>query len=552
MCSSGECTVSCGGGLEDCDGVCRDLDTDRYNCGDCGIECDEGEVCFWGECEVTCGGGLEDCDGLCRDLDTDRYNCGDCGIECDEGEVCLEGFCDVACGGATPELCDGLCVDTDADRNHCGDCGIECDEGEVCSGGVCGLSCGGATPTRCGDRCVDTDANRNFCGNCATVCDGGEVCSEGECGLSCGGATPTRCGDRCVDLSTDRSYCGDCGMACAAGEVCSEGECGLSCGGATPTRCGSSCVDTATNRAHCSECDAACDSGEVCIDSTCTLSCGGELVSCGGVCTNTDLDPANCGACGDACDLPDAVEFCLGGECGVASCEEGLGDCNDVDADGCEHDVTADPDNCGACDNECAEGAECEDGECSACVLEAPTVTPVQNHLAVPAVSNVVALYGCPIDDATVSRETFLIHGSLSGPHEGAFDLTSPREIVFNPTEYFSPGEQVTAWTSTGLTTPSGTAVEPFCWHFFVAVSDSDAVFTEVWSSVGVENNSEKVALGDLDGDDDLDAFIANVTQPNRVWLNDGAGAFSDSGQSLGSNYSRAVSLGCYRAPQLT
>ena len=52
------------------------------------------------------------------------------------------------------------------------------------------------------------------------------------------------------------------------------------------------------------------------------------------------------------------------------------------------------------------------------------------------------------------------------------------------------------------------------------------------------------VALGDVDGDGDLDAFVANSNQANRVWLNDGSGTFTDSGQSLGDSSSWAVALG--------
>jgi hypothetical protein len=55
------------------------------------------------------------------------------------------------------------------------------------------------------------------------------------------------------------------------------------------------------------------------------------------------------------------------------------------------------------------------------------------------------------------------------------------------------------------------------------------------------------VALGDLDGDGDLDAFLANgeneVPEPNTVWLNDGAGNFHNSGQQVGSWESRHVIL---------
>ncbi|NNF01486.1 MAG: HYR domain-containing protein, partial [Bacteroidia bacterium] len=57
---------------------------------------------------------------------------------------------------------------------------------------------------------------------------------------------------------------------------------------------------------------------------------------------------------------------------------------------------------------------------------------------------------------------------------------------------------------------------------------------------------SSSLALGDLDGDGDLDAFISelNLSTGNTVWLNDGSGNFSNSGQSLGTAWSRDVELG--------
>jgi len=51
------------------------------------------------------------------------------------------------------------------------------------------------------------------------------------------------------------------------------------------------------------------------------------------------------------------------------------------------------------------------------------------------------------------------------------------------------------------------------------------------------------VELGDLDGDGDLDAFFANE-QVDRVWLNDGNGAFTDSGQILREARTCNVELG--------
>ena len=62
----------------------------------------------------------------------------------------------------------------------------------------------------------------------------------------------------------------------------------------------------------------------------------------------------------------------------------------------------------------------------------------------------------------------------------------------------------------------------------------------------------QDAALGDLDGDGDLDLFAAVIAPPkgrnrnpaDRVLLNDGAGHFSDSGQRLGNVDSTAVALG--------
>jgi hypothetical protein len=44
----------------------------------------------------------------------------------------------------------------------------------------------------------------------------------------------------------------------------------------------------------------------------------------------------------------------------------------------------------------------------------------------------------------------------------------------------------------------------------------------------------ENVALADFDNDGDLDVFVTHSTPPNRVWLNNGAGTFLDSGLRLG------------------
>jgi hypothetical protein len=78
-----------------------------------------------------------------------------------------------------------------------------------------------------------------------------------------------------------------------------------------------------------------------------------------------------------------------------------------------------------------------------------------------------------------------------------------------------------------------------------VWLNDGDGAFSDSGQDLGT-SNSYDVALADLDGDDDLDAFVSNGLsggQPDTVWLNDGDGQFTDSGQTLGSAWSYGVAL---------
>jgi hypothetical protein len=72
-----------------------------------------------------------------------------------------------------------------------------------------------------------------------------------------------------------------------------------------------------------------------------------------------------------------------------------------------------------------------------------------------------------------------------------------------------------------------------------VFLDDGLANFTNSGQTLG-DSSSKSIALGVVDGDNDLDAFIAYTTEvgsdpANKVWLNNGSGTFNDSGQNLGT-----------------
>ncbi|MHC4499419.1 MAG: FG-GAP-like repeat-containing protein, partial [Planctomycetota bacterium] len=84
-------------------------------------------------------------------------------------------------------------------------------------------------------------------------------------------------------------------------------------------------------------------------------------------------------------------------------------------------------------------------------------------------------------------------------------------------------------------------------WQNKVWLNDGNGTFTDTGQGLGTLDSCD-VALGDLDSDGDLDAFVVNGDSPageNKVWLNDGSGTFTDSGQSLvGDTSNRGVALG--------
>lgn len=104
-CAAGMCRFVCRAGFTDCDreapnGCEANTYGDAMNCGRCGVRCGAGQVCELGRCKVPCATGQTRClaspdeDGVCRDLRSDRANCGACDRQCPVGRSrCVGGMC---------------------------------------------------------------------------------------------------------------------------------------------------------------------------------------------------------------------------------------------------------------------------------------------------------------------------------------------------------------------------------------------------------------------------------------------------------------------------
>jgi hypothetical protein len=103
-----------------------------------------------------------------------------------------------------------------------------------------------------------------------------------------------------------------------------------------------------------------------------TVSCLAGTADCNGNgadgCeTNLTTSAASCGACGNACSVPNAAPACVNSVCQVGSCNLGFGNCDGLQANGCETLLTTSA-NCGGCGVACSRPngtASCATGTCA-------------------------------------------------------------------------------------------------------------------------------------------------------------------------------------------
>jgi hypothetical protein len=299
---------------------------------------------------TSCPGGICDGSGNCVDCLTPS-NCPGADDECGV-RTCVDGNCGMSfqpantptsnqtTGDCKKNVCDGagniisVNDDTDVINTHYSD---ECVE-TVCSGGS-SITQNKAYGSSCGSGFCDGAGTCLGClvdGNCpdSGVPNTVTICDSGHCSYQCIDGY-TECipnGGGCVDTSIDLDHCGACNHPCQfanATAVCDNGTCGIE----------------------------ACDFGYGDCDGNAANGCETFLI--GG-------DADNCGACGNSCDLPHTqLTLCSGGACQILTCETGWGNCDSSTANGCETDLSGDPNNCGTCGRRCSGDERCRNGVCA-------------------------------------------------------------------------------------------------------------------------------------------------------------------------------------------
>ena len=192
--------------------------------------------------------------------------------------------------------------------------------------------------------------------------DGGKTGLDGNNASGTGSGDDKTCGSSCSAVANADATCtaGQCGFSCHTGF--------LDCDGNPKNGCE---IDSTSHPSHCGSCEKVC--GDVangtpsCVNAACVAACDPGWQVCKSdplVCdTNTDGDEGHCGDCSKECPGgPQATPRCVNATCEL-KCDANYADCDKNPDNGCEINISNDPQHCGSC------GLVCDNNTCvnSAC-----------------------------------------------------------------------------------------------------------------------------------------------------------------------------------------
>ncbi|WP_324679125.1 FG-GAP-like repeat-containing protein [Hymenobacter sp. GOD-10R] len=167
--------------------------------------------------------------------------------------------------------------------------------------------------------------------------------------------------------------------------------------------------------------------------------------------------------------------------------------------------------------------------------ITTPAVTalsPTRNARSAPRNTNVAVTFNQPLTNNAATLGALKLFSQQAGGLKASSVTVSGHTLTANPTADFKPGETVFATLTTAVQSSNGTLPKAEVFQFTTATPPAPGTFTG-GTDLAINGNPMGVALGDVDGDGDLDLLTANGEFGNpdgnnvSVRLNNGTGTYS-------------------------
>ena len=166
--------------------------------------------------------------------------------------------------------------------------------------------------------------------------------------------------------------------------------------------------------------------------------------------------------------------------------------------------------------------------------LAVTSLLPARNAVAAPRTTAVAVGFSQALANNAATQGALRVFSQQAGGRKAGTATVSGSTLRFEPGTAFQPGETVQATVTSAAQGSGGQALaSPQVFEFTTATSPSSGKFA-AGSDPAVGINPQGVAAGDVDGDGDLDLLTANNPSGSvadgtvSVRLNDGAGNFTN------------------------